>query len=313
MNHNKYYVQIDNYTTGFWDWITVYATNKQEAAIEASRILSESDQWRGYCISFISLAKEKNITCAPLDTNDIISLHHNQEDKDIYFDVNWANCTSDLARIAMDELWSNDTYPDNGILKNYLVHTYNKVKLDGSIIQTPEYALFNTGLFTKYYEPIYAYTTDGNFVSFLTEYELGGKGIEVYPDRANYFSQPELLLFDWHYKINVQYRHILESEENRQRIPQDILESGNVITILEGAINTMKKRVSSNYKLAIPQYFNGKIQLLLPLYLREDNVPDLALVVIKTGSYYQGHTCLTLDMAYNNARLIAKPESSWLT
>ena len=30
------------------------------------------------------------------------------------------------------------------------------------------------------------------------------------------------------------------------------------------------------------------------------------------GNYYQGHTCLTMDMAYSNARLIAKPESNWL-
>ena len=38
-----------------------------------------------------------------------------------------------------------------------------------------------------------------------------------------------------------------------------------------------------------------------------------ALTVTKVGNYYQGHTCLTLDMAYNNARLIAKPESNWLS
>ena len=31
------------------------------------------------------------------------------------------------------------------------------------------------------------------------------------------------------------------------------------------------------------------------------------------NGYYQGHTCITLDMAYNNARIIAKPESNWLT
>ena len=43
-------------------------------------------------------------------------------------------------------------------------------------------------------------------------------------------------------------------------------------------------------------------------------MPDLALVVTKnsSGNFYQGHTCLTLEMAYNNARLIAKPDSNWL-
>ena len=75
----------------------------------------------------------------------------------------------------------------------------------------------------------------------------------------------------------------------------------------------MKKKVSANYKLAIPQYYEGKIQLLLPLCLEDDETPSLALTVTKVGNFYQGHTCLTLDMAYNNARLIAKPESNWLS
>lgn len=64
--------------------------------------------------------------------------------------------------------------------------------------------------------------------------------------------------------------------------------------------------------MAVPQYFEGKVQLLLPLCLHFDDIPDLALVVTKVGNVYQCHTCLTLDMAYNNARLIAKPESNWL-
>lgn len=246
-------------------------------------------------------------------SDDIISSNDIQEDSSMtFFKVNWGDYTNDAAKLAMDEQWSNDTYPDKGILKNYLTHTFNKLKADKSIIQTKDYALFNTGLFTKYYEPIYAYATDERSVSFLTEYELGNLDIAKYPERANYFEHPELLLFDWHYKINVQYKHILEDEENKVRLPKDVLESGNIITLLDGAISTMKKRVSCNYKLAIPQYFGGQIQLLLPLCLRSDDVPDLALVVTKTGNYYQGHTCLTLDMAYNNARLIAKPESSWL-
>ena len=76
----------------------------------------------------------------------------------------------------------------------------------------------------------------------------------------------------------------------------------------------MKKRVLANYKIAVPQYYKGKIQLLLPLCLVDSDIPDLALVVTKnpTGNFYQGHTCLSIEMAYNNARLIAKPDSYWL-
>ena len=51
--------------------------------------------------------------------------------------------------------------------------------------------------------------------------------------------------------------------------------------IFNGAIETMKKKVTANYKIAVPQYFNGKIQLLLPLCLVDTEIPDLALVVTK--------------------------------
>lgn len=71
-----------------------------------------------------------------------------------------------------------------------------------------------------------------------------------------------------------------------------------------------KSQRKENYVL---QYYEGKIQLLLPLCLMSDDKPDVAIAVTKKDNSYQGHTCITLDMAYNNARLIAKPESNWLS
>lgn len=229
-----------------------------------------------------------------------------------YFKVNWNNYTEQLSKIADTENWSNTTYPNNGILANYLVKTYDKLTSEKKIIIGQNHALFNTGLFTKYHEPIYAYQT-GTDISFLTAYELSTIGISDRPERANYFEKPELLLFDWHYPIDVYYKHILDDERNKGRLPKEFLNSNNMVNILNGAIDTMKKRVSSNYKLAIPQYYDGKIQLLLPLCLMSDDKPDVAIAVTKKETCYQGHTCLTLDMAYNNARLIAKPESNWLS
>ena len=81
-----------------------------------------------------------------------------------------------------------------------------------------------------------------------------------------------------------------------------------------------KKRVYRNYKTAIPQYFRegggeaGKLQLLLPICLQNPSVADLALTVEKTeqGDAYRGSIILTLDMAYNNARLLARPDTEWL-
>ena len=229
-----------------------------------------------------------------------------------YFKVNWNKYTEQLSQIADKENWSNNTYPNNGILANYIVKTYDKLTSEKKIIIGQDYALFNTGLFNKYYDPIYAYQT-GTEISFLTGYELSNIGITNRPERANYFENPELLLFDWHYSIDVYYKHILDDEKNKNRLPQEFLNSDNKINIINGALETMKKRVSANYKLAIPQYYEGKIQLLLPLCLMSDNKPDAAIAVTKKNGCYQGHTCLTLDMAYNNARLIAKPESNWLS
>lgn len=229
-----------------------------------------------------------------------------------FFNVNWNNYTEKLSAIAMKETWHNKTYPNNGILANYIVKTYSKLLSERNVVFGQDYALFNTGLFTKYYEPIYAYQS-GSDISFLTGYDLSNLGIKERPERANYFENPESLLFNWHYPIDVQYKHILDDNRNKERLPKEFLNSSNMVTILNGAIDTMKKRVSANYKLAIPQYYDGKIQLLLPLCLLSDNKPDVAIAVTKKDTCYQGHTCLTLDMAYNNARLIAKPESIWLS
>lgn len=58
--------------------------------------------------------------------------------------------------------------------------------------------------------------------------------------------------------------------------------------------------------------FFQQIQLLLPLCLTSKTDADLALVVERGNNVYRASTCLTLDMAINNARLIAKPDDEWL-
>jgi hypothetical protein len=82
--------------------------------------------------------------------------------------------------------------------------------------------------------------------------------------------------------------------------------------LLSGTIEDAKRRVRRNYKTAIPQYYKGKLQLLLPLCLQDKAKADLALVIEKDSGIYRASTCLTLDMAINNARLIAKPDDEWL-
>jgi hypothetical protein len=55
------------------------------------------------------------------------------------------------------------------------------------------------------------------------------------------------------------------------------------------------------------------MSLLLPLALVDDEQVDIALVVTKNPSgSYQGRTVLPLDWAYQNARLVCRPDSDWL-
>lgn len=321
---NTYLVPVtEKYLYGDYDHLYMVYANTTEEAYRKAQIELQNNwiplKQTNYEYYPLELYK-------PLDTIDTpfhidqkyvimyLSLTHTEgAEYMIHFQLDWKDYTDKLAAKADKETWTNNTYPNNGILTNYLVHTYKRLMSEKNVIRKKEYGLFNTGLYTKYYEPIYAYSDSEYKISFLTGHELNQHNISERPPKANYFEDPSLLLFDWHYPIDINFKHILEDERNISRLPNGFIEKENKMNILIGAVELMKQKVSSNYKLAIPQCYEDKIQLLLPLCLdTDDGKPDLALAVTKLDNCYQGYTCLTLDMAYNNARLIAKPESNWL-
>lgn len=251
---------------------------------------------------------------------------------DIYTFANLYKFNDKLTILAQrtNEKWcfKNADEGDIPILKNYICNTFQKVYEEGKVIEEDNYALFNTGLFTKFYQPLYGLFTQNNTTDekevdkkwflngFFDQYDAMSlmDKIKAFPKRADYFDKPELLILNPEWDIHIQYDHILSDENNKLRIPEEIRNKSNLQTLLVGAIDNMKKQVMCNYKLAVPQYYNGKIQLLLPICLLRPNIPDLALAVerIDSAQCYQGRTCLTLEMAYNNARLIVKPEDNWL-
>ena len=67
-----------------------------------------------------------------------------------------------------------------------------------------------------------------------------------------------------------------------------------------------------SYRIAVPQFSRGKIQLLVPLFLRDSHKSDLALTFERHGGWYLAATVLYMDWAYNHARLLARPNSEWL-
>ena len=244
------------------------------------------------------------------------------------------------------EKWSYADKEDYGILQNYLNYTFEKLWNERSFVPKDNMqkyvyegdtaACFNTGLFDKNWQPIYfccvKNPNEGQqtwmFKCFCNSYEISLNATDLQPSivsslrRANYFVDPSALIFNVNLDIIPQWDHILDNPENFKRIPSQLqtLGRGACQNIIEGAITKVKNRIAANYKTVVPQYFRdknndqGKIQLLAPLYLTNDNKPDLALVLSlsKDKTLYYGHTCLTTEMAYNNARLIAKPDSDWL-
>jgi hypothetical protein len=233
----------------------------------------------------------------------------------------------DLKSLTIDEYWGE---LDNKILKNYIEHTFRRLNSlhnedNGGnkwMYFDPKnrYVCFNTGLYTKNYNQIFAYFTKNNNANRQAWYfndfidEANGKIADIIelPIRAKYFSDIKDLIFDTSCQIRIDLDHILDDANNKARIPDRYKNNSNLRVLLEGAINQAKKRISANYNLAVPQFFDGSVQFLIPISLDDTSRVDLVLAVKRLGEIYRGNTCLTMEMAYNNARLIVKPEAPWL-
>lgn len=218
------------------------------------------------------------------------------------------------------------------ILWNYIQHTFKRIKEEYDALSLLEkkntkiYLIgdkccFNTGLYTENYESIYGlFQKNRNpkqkwaLHGFFKESDFVLKEFPEFPERANYVDDISDIIFDWRLPLRIHLDHILDDPENYKRIPSGLREQGKeyIRMVFTGAIELAKKRLAVNFKIAVPQYYNGRVQLLIPLVLNSNGIADLALAIYRQETYYSGRTCLTLDMAYNNARLIVKPESDWL-
>ena len=121
------------------------------------------------------------------------------------------------------------------------------------------------------------------------------------------------MLYDPEWKIRVNAKHILKDEENMERLPESIRTAFNLPLLLETAVELSRRKSLIDLNLAVPHVFQGRMQYLLPICLTNMEMPDLAMALSEMDGYYVGHTCLTLEMAYQNARLLARPTAGWLT
>ena len=234
-----------------------------------------------------------------------------------------------VTNVARKENWdyrhtsSPRPYP---VLRNYIYHTFSRLEAEGKIAEATgekgcRVACINTGLATERQEAIYALFIQNaqaalgspNWIldGFRKESDRGLTYFAQRPDLPNYFTEPGELLYDTRVELVVDIDHVIG--DNHDRFPAEIQNNEFAIRgALDGAISAAKRRVRRNYKTAIPQFHRGRLQLLLPLCLVRPDRADLALVVARENQVYRASTVLTLDMAYNNARLVARPDTEWL-
>jgi len=246
----------------------------------------------------------------------------------------YENKLEQLVNLAQDEEgdWTyqfqqpRSTFP---VLRNYLSYTFKRLQDEEKLayINDPDpsrdgqrLACFNTGLVTRFYEPLYAAFHENRrddadtpfvLIGFFTESKHPITAFPKRPDIANYFDNPADLVYDRNLELVKNVHHIVS--ERLERFPPEFQDDPDKLSgALDIAIARAEQRVLRNYKTAIPQFNHGRIQLLLPICLSDPRKADVALVIGKEGAVYKGYTVLSLDMAYNNARLLTRPDREWL-
>ncbi len=240
-----------------------------------------------------------------------------------------------LAALAEPEPWNYEIKPAAdrwAILRSYLKYTFlrlhelpDHVRLaaDGSRLA------FNTGLVTSFQEQLFAVfrrrpTDEVGPPWVLSTFDRASSPtfLRMFggdpPPLAWYFADPSELVYDTRVPLSVNVEHV---PHDPARFPEALkhLSAEDLAGLVNAKAPEAIERVRRNYKTAIPQFYrdgktgNANMQLLLPVsLLRRDSV-ELALAVDRLGpDVYLGRTVLTLDWAYNNARLLTRPDTDWL-
>lgn len=232
----------------------------------------------------------------------------------------------EIATLAIPEKWTYDDFASkqrHPILRSYLTKTYDRVKQQGKLVREANRVLFNTGLINKWFKEIYIVcdVDPGNGTTLLNArpiLENDRMVLETFKNRkpqiATFFDNLNDVIFDPSLDVTTDDVHIIE--DNLERIPPEYrsMRTSQIFALFQSAVEFARVMARRNYKLVIPQFYNGRIQFLMPIFLSGEfsGAPDCALALEKIHDCYRGNTILTLDMAYQNARLIAKPDPTWL-
>lgn len=251
----------------------------------------------------------------------------------------WYAQLEELAELAIPEPWRfrSPNYftknQDTPILERYIHSIFRKQAIDYNEEHSPEkaaeyfhveneYACFHTGLYTRRYKAIYACfdrnkrqasMLDWYFRGFSDEISPWLKYISPLPKKPRYHMTQYGVNYNPEWPIRVNVDHILGDEENLSRLPAAIRDARNLPLLLETAVELARRKAVVEPGIVVPQGYQGRVQYLLPICLTDMEKPDLAMTLTIMDGYYLGNTCLTLEMAYLNARLLARPTAPWLS
>lgn len=258
---------------------------------------------------------------------------------DFAYIPDWYEQLETLKKAALPEAWTfkkpqytykNQTTP---ILERYIQHVFRrqafqynlakeKKQAGNYFFMNGELACFHTGLYNQRYKAIYGVFTQNRkpestfqwyFQGFMDEMSSLMMQVEPLPQKPTYDMAQCGAQYNQGWNIRVNVEHILSDPENVERIPPKIRKAKNLPLLLETAVEYARRKADVDYTMVVPQLYRNKVQFLLPICLTNMEKADLAMALSHMDGYYLGHTCLTLEMAYLNARMLGKPAAQWLT
>ena len=250
----------------------------------------------------------------------------------------------DIAASTIPETWSFKNKPstvNHPILKSYIENTFDVLKKEAErgaknklvYSQDGRYLLFNTNLLDKFFHEILIVVEvrkqkDGSELLMnprrvRKDLELRKLGFakDAHPEQPCFFENVEEVIYQPTWAIDkdfYKFTHIIEERKMRFPLEMQSALADELSRKLDDAIKFAVAIAQRNYKFIVPMYRpqTGKIQLLMPIYLKGtySSKPDFALILTpdKENEYYIPETILPLDAVYQNARLIAKPDDTWL-
>lgn len=224
-------------------------------------------------------------------------------------------------------------------------HSLNYGKIKFSTGNT--YAAFNSGLLSNKVTDVFivgevypqGWNGSGTFLISNPRVLKGGRTeLKTYSfssdvlstDMVSFFRDLSHIVYDATIPIDVddldKLEHCIDDGIARNRFPnyyKEQWENGyrdDVIDKFKQAIARAEKIARRNYKYVVPQYRSKDacIQFLMPIYFSSNytSAPDFALVLSKDtiddSPFYRPETVLELSWAYNNARVLCKPDNTWL-